>query len=63
MVPDEEYQMWEVKRYNNDDDGRDHDNSHENGDDSGDYDAGDGGGGVGDGDGCDDNIGSHGFFA
>ena len=55
VVPDEEYQMWEVKRYNNHDDGRDHDNGHDNGDDSGDgdYDAGDGGVGVGD----DDDIG------
>ena len=51
MVPDEEYQMWEAKKYNNDDDGRDHDNGHDNGDDSsdGDYDAGGGG--------DDDNIG------
>ena len=50
VVPDEEYQMWEVKRYNNHDDGRDHDYKHDNGDDDAGGDGGDGGGG-------DDNIG------
>ena len=50
VVPNEEYQLWEAKNYDNhDDDDRDYDYDHDNGDDSDDDDYAGGGG--------DDNIG------